>query len=385
MSEAWQKFRSVWSESGPAWALALAAERLGFPAAQRLWSPKRVDADLLRRQLAAILEAWSMTSENATLCAEHIVYADLRAIDSHGAAMMPFYHRRYESGRLSPNPDIRVVQEDSATALVDGGGGLGHLAGDFAIRVAIAKAQEAGVAAVGVRNSWHFGAAGVYASRAAENGLIAMVTTTTPTPSVIPTGGRDPRLGTNPIAFVAPGQQGKAFALDMATSTVSRGKLLDRWRRGRGIPSLWAIDTNGRPVSNGRRAFEDRRLTPLGASPEGSSHKGYGLALMVEILSGLLTSADGENGEGVGHFLLALDPGRFRADGTFGAALDELLTSLRSSPTIAPDATVQVAGDPERAALDERRRHGIPLSPHVYEDLRHLTKVADTPFLLEED
>ncbi len=379
-----EDFRRVRLESGLPWAATLAAERLGLPAFQRLWRPRRVAPETLLEQLREILQAWGMSPDNAERCATRILYADLRAIDSHGAAMMPFYDRRRRDGGLCLNPEIAIVEESPATALVDGGGGLGHLAGDFAMTLAIGKARETGIAAVGVRNSWHFGAAGAYAADAAAQGMIGFSTTATPTPSVVPTGAREPRLGTNPIAFVAPGENGPSFALDMATSTVSRGKLLDRWRQGRRLPNTWAVDAEGQPVQHGRRAFEERRLTPLGSTAAGSSHKGYGLAVMVEVLSTVLTGAGSPGSEnGLGHFFLALDPRRFRSDGSFGTALDALVDHLRSAPELEPSQPVQVAGDPERAASTERTRNGIPLSRHIYEDLRHLALASNASFVLE--
>lgn len=385
MKGAVAQFDRVRRESGWGWAAAVAADRLGLPLLQRLWSPCLVTADQLRVQLEKILLAWGMSEQNADLCAQRIVYADLRAIDSHGAAMMPFYRQRLAAGRLCMNPEIAVVSDGPATALVDGGGGLGHLAGSFAIELAVQKARASGLAAVGVRNSFHFGAAGAYAAVAAEEGMIALVTTATPTPSVVPTFARDAELGTNPIAFFAPGRNGSTFALDMATSTASRGKVLDRWRRGDVLPGGWATDRRGRPLRNGRRAFDRRRLAPLGGSPEGASHKGYGLAVMVEILSSVLTGArDPSSRESaVGHFFTVLDPGRFREDGQFGHGVDSLLADLRSSETDARGSNVLVAGDPEEVARRERSRTGIPLSRHVFEDLRHLSSESGAEFLLE--
>lgn len=386
MTSRFTQFQRVRRESGLPWAATLAAEHLGLPVFQRLWGPRLVEADRLRAQVHAILVQWGMNTASAELCAAHIVYADLRGIDGHGAAMMPFYQRRLASKRLNLNPDIVVVEDSPGTALVDGGGGLGHLSGDFAIELAIEKARQSGVAAVGVRNSWHFGAAGAYAAKAAAEGMIALVTTATPTPSVIPTNGTEPLLGTNPIAFLAPGLEGSMFALDMATSTASRGKLLDRWRRHGALPEGWAVNRRGFPVRNGRRAFEQRRLAPLGGSPSRASHKGYGLAVMVEILSNVLTGARDQTPlpeAGIGHFFLAMDPDRFRTDDGFKTGVSDLLSKLRASPTVSPDEPVLVAGDPEEQTRCQRSRDGIPLSRHVFEDLRLVARDCDTDFLLD--
>ena len=229
-----------------------------------------------------------MPRDHVETTVERMMYADLRGIDSHGSCMLPFYQRLWLDGVLNPNPTITVVQQTASTALIDGGGGLGHVVAGLAMARAIEMASAGGVGVVAVRNSGHFGAAGAYAAMAAERGMIGLTTCSTPTPAVVPTFGRDARFGTNPLSVAAPASRQPPFLLDMATSTVSRGKLLDRWRRGRGIPRGWALDADGAPVTNGHAALALRRLTPLGGTPDGGSHKGYGLATAVEILSSVL-------------------------------------------------------------------------------------------------
>lgn len=347
-----------------------------------------VAPDLLARQTREILLAWGMSEEHASVTVDHILYADLHGIDSHGCGMLLHYHRGLLAGTLTMTARTEVVHETEATALVDGGGGLGHVPADVAMKLAIAKCRAAGVGAVAVRNSGHFGAAGVYAAMAAEEGLIGLATTSTEKPSVVPTFGLDAILGTNPIAFAAPAGRNRPFLLDMATSTASLGKLLMAWRQGRAIPAGWAIDEAGASVRDGKVAAEERRLTPLGGTPEMGSHKGYGLAAMVEILSSLLPasrSARGEGGPGtgIGHFFLAVDPRRFRGEGEFEADVDLLVDSLRSSAPVDPSQPVLVPGDPERAAA-ERRRAGIPLTRSVMEDIRTVAVASGVPFILKE-
>jgi LDH2 family malate/lactate/ureidoglycolate dehydrogenase len=232
-----------------------------------------------------------------------------------------------------------------------------------------------------VRSSGHFGAAGSYAAMAAEAGLLGLVTTNASKPAVVPTFGADAMLGTNAISFAAPSGAGKDFLLDMATSTVSMGKVWATWREGREIPPGWAVDAHGSPVRNGRVAAEQRRLTPLGSRPETASHKGYGLSAMVEILSAVLPGQVGRD-RGVGHFFCAVDPRRFREDDGFERDLDRLTDSLRAGRPIAPDRPVLVAGDPERAARERRLRTGIPLPRGVIEDVRTVARRARVPFTL---
>jgi LDH2 family malate/lactate/ureidoglycolate dehydrogenase len=361
--------------SGPLWTASLVADRALRLNVLGRWPERRVPYETLERQTVAILEAWDVAEPRTV--ARHLLYADLHGIVSHGVAM--FRHYAEAPFALAAAPE--VVRDDGATALVDGGGGLGHLPADRAMRLAIEKAREHGVGAVAVRNSGHFGAAGTYAALARDAGLIGIAMTNTREPAVVPTHGAEPRLGTNAIAFAA-----RELMLDMATSTVSLGRAVARWRAGRRIPEGWAIDARGRAVRSGRVAGEQRRLTPLGSRPETSSHKGYGLAAMVETLCGVMT------GGGVGHFLLALDPERFAggaggasgpgAGGDFAEAMDAFTASLRATPRLDPNRAVLVPGDPERSAAQDRSARGIRLSRSVIEDLRLVAAGARVPFSL---
>ncbi|TFG85652.1 MAG: hypothetical protein E4H18_05195, partial [Hyphomicrobiales bacterium] len=261
---AWTSFQQVRRASGTAWATALAVDRLFPVGLLRFWRPRIVTGEQLARQLDLILERWGMPKAERAVTVEMILYADLHGIDSHGCCMLPFYHQLWNAGDLNMQALVETVTDGPATALLDGGGGLGHVPARVAMDAAIDKAREAGIALVTVRNSGHFGAAGVYARMAADAGMIGMVTTSTPTVSVVPTFGLDPALGTNPIAIAAPAARNAPFLLDMATSTVSLGKLLEYWRRGRFVPEGWARNRQGGPVFNGRAAYALRRLTPLG-------------------------------------------------------------------------------------------------------------------------
>ncbi len=383
-----EKVRESIRVSGLSWTASLVLERLLPWPVLGLWPDRTVAADLLRTQVGAILAAWGMSPEHVAITLEHVLYADLSGIDSHGCSMMRHYHRGRAEGWLTMDPVIATVRESPTTALLDGGGGLGHVIADRAMKLAIAKCGEAGIATVAVRNSGHFGAAGSYALLAARAGFIGLATTNTRTPAVVPTHARDAVLGTNPIAFAAPAGRNPPFLLDMATSTASVGKLSVARRRGRAIPRGWALNAAGKPLRNARLAAAARRLTPLGSTREMGSHKGYGLAAMVEILSALVPGlregrAFADSDAGVGHFFLALDPGRFRERSGFEADLDAMIDTLRAAAPADPRERVQVAGDPERAAWAERSRDGIPLSRSVIEDLRYVAHCARVPFQLD--
>lgn len=363
--------------SGLRWTATLAADRVLPIGVLGLWPEIAVTPELLARQLRAIFAAWGMSDAHIRVTVEHVLYADRHGIDSHGCGMLKAYDVGLRAGWLTATPTIEIVRETDATALLDGGGGIGHAAADAAMRLAIEKARATGVASVAVRNSGHFGAAGSYARLATDAGMIGLATTNTREPAVVPAFGADAILGTNPIALAAPAARNPPFLLDMATSTAALGKLVVAWRKGKRIPRGWAVDQGGRPVRSGRDAALGRRLTPLGATPQMGSHKGYGLATAVEILSAVLP------GGGVGHFFLAIDPERFRDAGEFETGVDALLDALRASRPADPATPVRVAGDPERTIAAQRDQAGIPLARAVVEDLRAVAHAADAAWVLD--
>lgn len=374
--------------SGVRWTAALIADRLVPLGILRLWRDRLITSDLLRAQVAAILRAWGMSDEHAVITLGHLLYADLHGIDSHGSAMLLAYARQRADGLLTMTPTITTVRESETTALLDGGGGLGHVPADQAMKLAITKCRSAGVGVVAVRHSGHFGAAGSYAAMAVREGMIGLALTSVREPAMVPTFARRALFGTNPLAFAAPAGQAPPFLLDMATSAAALGKLATAWRRGRGVPAGLALDAQGRPQTNARLAFTQRRLTPLGSREDTGGHKGYGLAAMVEILSAFLPGVqprvwfpDGPGG--TGHFFLALDVARFRPAAEFAADLDTMIGALHDTPPLDPERPVLVAGDPERTAAAERKRAGIPLSRSVIEDLRWVARQAGVAFLLD--
>jgi LDH2 family malate/lactate/ureidoglycolate dehydrogenase len=367
--------------SGPLWTVSLALERALPLNVLGRWPGRTVPVERLREQVLAILAAWGMPEEEASITAGHLLYADLCGIDSHGVGMLLHYQRALREGAVRIPAEIRVVTEGEGSALLDGGGGLGHLPADRAMRMAIAKARETGTAAVAVRNSGHFGAAGSYAAMAAEAGVLGIAMTSTGQPAVIPTFGAEPMLGTNALAFAAPSATGRGFLLDMATSAASLGKAWTAWREGRRIPAGWAVDRRGKPIRNGRVAAQQRRLSPLGSVPETSSHKGYGLAAMVEILCAALPGPAGRD-HAIGHFFVAIDPASFREHGNAEEDFDALTDSLRAGRPLDPSRPVMVAGDPEREAREWRLHAGIPLSRSVLEDLRAVARGCGVPFEL---
>jgi L-2-hydroxycarboxylate dehydrogenase (NAD+) len=211
-------------------------------------------------------------------------------------------------------------------------------------------------------------------------------------PAVVPTYGRQAMLGTNPISVAAPAGRHFPFVLDMATSTVAIGKLSVARRWGKAIPAGWALDREGQPTTDANVAYETRQLTPLGATRDLGGHKGYGLAVMVDILAGVLAGAGfadvrrrrdpNPTRADIGHFFGAIDIARFRDLDAFKADMDELFRALKESPKAEGQHRIYVAGEPEWECEERRRREGIPLAPGLVGQLREVSVESAVPFTL---
>lgn len=337
-----------------------------------------------RALLKAILHAWGMPETNADVTADVLAWADLHGVDSHGISMIPGYDDLRKRGRIRVDAHPRIVTETPVSAVIDGGGGLGHVPSHFAMETAINKAKKVGMAATVVRASAHFGAAGYYTLMAAKAGLIGMASTSASGVQVAPTFGKQARLGTDPWSFAAPSADGAPFLLDMATTTVAAGRIRNKANEGLPTPDGWVLDADGQPSNDPTVAKEKGGfLTSLGGSPENSSYKGYGLAVMVNILSSCLSGAtlitDPQHtkkpiGQDIGHFFLALDPEIFRSDGAFETDVATFLGVLRATIPADPAQPVMVAGDPQWQTAKTRMRDGIPVGPGLLAQVR---RVAD--------
>jgi LDH2 family malate/lactate/ureidoglycolate dehydrogenase len=362
-------------------------------------APKLCAAAQVRGQIVAILESWGMDPELVRTTAEVMVETDLAGVDSHGVSMLMDYESSKSKGKLNPKARPRVVKETAVTALVDADAGLGHPAAVMGMKLAIAKANAMGVGVVSVFNSHHFGAAGYYAALASKEGLVGMVTSATRSIAVVPARASVPVLGTNPIAFAAPARRNRPFLLDMATSSVANNKIKVYELNGKRLPAGWVLDGQGDPVTDPAAALKiiyekkgEGGQTPLGGTAEMSSHKGYGLALMVHILGGTLSGASfspirvktqkPSDPDRLGHFFLAIDPKAFRPDGAFEEDLDAVIDVLHGTVPVDPAQPVLVPGDPEAAARERRLREGIPLPVTLLEKLRAICERSGVAFIL---
>lgn len=350
----------------------------------------RVTAEQLERQARAILDAWGLPGAQAEATARLLVEAELAGIESHGVGLLTLYAEQLAAGRAVADAEIRTAIDRGAMAVLDGGGGFGHRVSLDAAELAADKAAQFGVGAVAVRNSNHFGAAGLYVRRIAARGQVGLCTTAVWRPAIVPTGGSRPMLGTNPIAFAAPGRRNPPFLLDMATSTAAIGKTRVKLFAGQPVPEGWAIDETGAWERDPEKVLATPRLSPLGGDEEHGGHKGYGLAAMVELLSTTLAGSAfaplrpaATKPCNVGHFFLAIDPLFFREDNGFEDDLDDFVEALRGSPALDEGRPVQVAGDPEYRREEERRRDGIPLPPTLVGRLREIASAAGAAFLLD--
>ena len=347
-----------------------------------------------RELLQALLTAWGMRPTFAERTAEVMSWADLHGIDSHGISMVPAYFERHKNGRVKMAAEPTVERQTPVSALLNGGGGLGHEPSRQAMELAIEKARAIGVGVVSVHNSSHFGACGFYAKMAADAGMIGMVATSASAAQVAPTGGAQARLGTDPWAFAAPGRPGEPFVLDMATTTVAAGRIRNKANENLPAPAGWLLTREGKPSTNPLEAVQHGGfLTSLGGSPEGSSYKGYGLSMMVNILGSCLSGATlitdpmhtkKPQGMDIGHFFLALSPTLFRDDGAFEADVASLCDTLRATRPADPAKPVMVAGDPERHNAERRMREGIPVGPNLLAKIKAIAAESGVTWTMHE-
>ncbi|MSQ14380.1 MAG: Ldh family oxidoreductase [Dehalococcoidia bacterium] len=337
----------------------------------------RVPRDALHSFAVNAFCYYGVPDDDARIAADVLLESDLRGIESHGVPRLEqFYLARLRDGRINPTPQIKVLHESPSTALVDADGGLGMVTGFRSMKIAIEKAKVSGTGFVSVTNARHFGIAGYYSSMALEEDMIGIAMCNT-SAIMVPTFGRDAKVGTNAFSVAAPSADGRHFILDMATSTVSAGKFEVAARKGQPVPIGWAGDADGVPTTDPSAARDARHYSPLGGAPEMSSHKGYGLGVVVDILCGILSgvgpSAALVSGSGVGHFFGAIRVDGFRDPAEFRAMMTEMMNDLRSTRPADGYERVYVAGDREHQAKEERLRLGIPLYPDVVESIRRVS------------
>ncbi len=340
----------------------------------------RIDEAALNGYAAAIFSGHGVPRDDARVAAEVLVASDLRGIESHGVARLEQYVAMIQAGTMDPAAQPETIRESAATALIDAHNGLGQVAGVAAMRLAIAKARTADVGIVSVAHSNHYGIAGYYAMMALEADLIG-ISLTNSSPLVAATGGRTAVLGTNPIALAAPTGDDRPLVLDMATSTVPRGRVEVAARKGLPLGQGWALDAEGRPTADAQAALGGA-LLPLGGDVSSGGYKGYGLAALVEVLCGVLSGSlygpligtlwTLDRQSDLGQFFMALNPAAFGDLEGFRARLRDLRRLLKEAPLAAGASEILLAGEKEWRATERNRREGIPLHPTVAARLEEL-------------
>lgn len=336
-----------------------------------------VDGGALHALISRSFQQLGLPPEDADFSADVLVLADLRGVDSHGVqnSVPNIYVPQLRAGKVNVRPNITVVHETPSTATVDGDNGMGMVVGRYGMELAMRKAREVGCGFVSVRNSNHYGMAGYYAMMALQHDMVGM-STTTARAGVVPLGGREPRLGTNPIAVAAPTLEEIPFVFDVATSTVAAQKVAIASISGRELPDGWIAGRDGRPSNDPKLPRDQRVLLPLGGGTrEGGGHKGYGLAVIVDIFSGMLSGAGWSmdvEGFNCGHFFGAWRVDAFRPADEFKRDMDRMIRELHDTPTAAGFDRVYVAGELDHEMEQERRAHGIPIHKDVVAYLRKL-------------
>jgi L-2-hydroxycarboxylate dehydrogenase (NAD+) len=356
---------------------------------------KLFPAETLREFCARVFMYFGASKSDAAQAADVLAAADLRGIDSHGVARMSSYVGLLSEGLINPKPQIKVLRSTPSTATVDGDNGLGLVVGPRANQMAIELAEKAGSGWVSVMNTNHFGIAGYYVLKAVAREMIGWAMTNS-TAIVAPLWGIERMLGTNPIAVAFPGNNEPPIVIDMATCTAAYGKIEMALRKGEQIAEGWAIDSQGHSTRQPADVINGGALLPLGSDRERGGHKGYGLAVMVDLLSGALSGANWgpfappfalrhviptrSVGKGIGHFFGALRIDGFIDADAFKSQVDEYIRVFRATKP-APDTNGPlIPGDPEREAERIRRDNGVPLILPVIEELRSISKRTGIPF-----
>lgn len=304
------------------------------------------------------------TPEDACTVSHHLMIADYRGHFSHGMNRMQMYVKDIENRITDPAARPQIVTDFQAIALVDGKNALGQVVGKYCMDLAIEKAKKFGIGMVTARGSNHFGICGYYTMMAMEQDLIGFNCTNT-SPLMAPTRSMKAGLGTNPLSLGMAADDGDEFLLDMATTAVALGKIELAIRKGEDIPEGWALGSDGKVTHDAEEAFKASLLMPLGGSERNSGYKGYGLALMIEILCGILSGSQfgpnirtwktGDRIADLGHCFIAINPEAFASGSK--ERLSTLLKQLRDLPIIGEEP-VLIAGDPERQHMQKVDKEG---------------------------
>jgi LDH2 family malate/lactate/ureidoglycolate dehydrogenase len=321
-----------------------------------------------------------LSQQHAEWVADTLVQSELRNVSSHGIVRLPFYCQRLLDKGSKTNPDVKIVSQKPSLLLIDGDNGLGQVISIKAMEMVIERAKTQGICFAGVRNSCHFGMSSYYPMMALKKDMIGIAGSNTAI-VMAPWGGGKSAIGNNPLAIAVPTGKPFPLVLDIAMSVVSGGKVRLEAVKGSKVPLGWILDKNGRPTDNPKDFFPDGTLLPLG-------HKGYGLAVMIEVLSGILTQAailseitlwfdKTSTPVELGHFFMAIDIGALLSIDAFKKRIDEMIDELKSAPPMEGSSGVLVPGEIEYNTEREYRKTGIPVPGNVLKALNDFAAKVD--------
>jgi len=345
----------------------------------------RIQATRLKEMATHILKGLNASDEEAALAAESLVLADMRGTDTHGVHLLTVLSGRVDAGMVQIPTNLTILKEENTTAVIDGGNGLGQTAVHRAMTMGIEKAKDFGVACILVRNTNNIGILSFYSLMAAPKGMIGIVVSNA-APSMSPWGGVEALLGTNPLSIAFPGGgELPAVALDMSSTVVARGKIRRAERLKESIPQEWAFDETGVSTTDASKALKGT-LAPIGGP------KGYGLALMIDVLSGLLSGSKyGPQVEtfhqllgptGVGVFTLSIDIERFMPSLQFNQLIRAYLESIKNSKRAKGISRIYLPGEIEYEKEKESLKDGIEISEELAKGLNRLLEKVGSPLRL---
>ncbi len=343
-----------------------------------------VKVDALRKFTQDVFIKLGVPTEDAEITANVLLSANKRGINSHGVARLKRYVGYIQNSKMNPKTELKVLKETPVSLLISAGNGIGQVAGYKTMNMVIDKAKKSGLAFANVKDSNHFGIAGYYSMMALKHNLVG-ISLTNSAPLVLPTFGKQAVIGTNPLSFAFPTKSEKPFVIDMATSTVPRGKLEVYNRMNKPIPDAWATDEKGSPTTDSSKVLDNMLnrkgggLLPLGgATEEMGGHKGYGLSAVVDVLSGVLSGGSfgsliysNKQAAGVCHFLGAIDPDIFITKDEFKNNMDNFIKILRDSEKAEGKDRIYIHGEKE-FENEDKNRETVPIFHKVLENLKEI-------------
>lgn len=330
-----------------------------------------IEKEKLIEFVITIFTSAGSSADVAAEVANHLITANLKGHDSHGVGMIPAYVGNIGNGQLNVTAQAEVVRDNGAVLMIDGNAGFGQVVGRQATDIAIARARETGIVCAGIRNCHHLGRIGSYGEQCGNAGFVSVhfVNVVGHPPLVSPFGGRDRRMSTNPFCCVVPRPNAPPIVLDMATSTVAQGKVRVAYMRGVPVPEGALVDSEGSPTTDPGVMFNE----PYGALGPFGKHKGYGLAVMCELLGGALAgewTAQPENPQGnniINNMLLfVLDPAAFGDTATFHTEVEAMTRYLHTTTPAKGVDKVRIPGEPELESIAERSVQGIPIDDNSW-------------------